>query len=331
MTPTTSLPSSTWTSLAPLGLGTAALGNLFQARSEDDAFDVLGAALHHGIDYIDTAPYYGHGLAEERIGRFLTQTDFTPTISTKVGRVLEQLRPGETLPDHGFINPNPFVPHFDYSAAGFEASLEGSIQRLGRDHIDVVLVHDLGEVTHGAAHQGHFEDALNSGFPKLAALKAAGAIGAIGLGVNEIAIIETVLHHMDIDVILLAGRHTLLDHSALTSGIFETCAARGVKVILGGVFNSGLLIAPEAQNATFDYATPNQDMRDRALQLANKCAQGGVALPAAALAYARMSQHVDRVLIGPGNLREWQSLQKWAETNVPNALLAEPMDAATSA
>jgi D-threo-aldose 1-dehydrogenase len=133
---------------------------------------------------------------------------------------------------------------------------------------------------------------------------------------------------MDIDVILLAGRHTLLDQSALTSGIFETCARRGVKVILGGVFNSGLLVAPDAQNATFDYTTPNQDMRDRALEFARKCAQVGFALPAAALAHARNTQHVDRVLVGPGNLQEWQSLQKWAETNVSDALLAQLSDIA---
>jgi D-threo-aldose 1-dehydrogenase len=145
--------------------------------------------MNQGIDFIDTAPFYGHGLAEERIGRFLRQTDYTPIISTKVGRVLDPLRQGETLPDHGFVSTNQFVPRFDYSASGFEASLEGSIQRLGRDYIDVVLVHDLGALTHGAAHQSHLTDALDSGFPKLAALKAAGAIGAIGLGVNEIAII----------------------------------------------------------------------------------------------------------------------------------------------
>jgi D-threo-aldose 1-dehydrogenase len=328
MTPLARSASPKHTGLAPLGLGTAALGNLFQARSQDDAFDVLGAAMNHGIDFIDTAPFYGHGLAEERIGQFLRQTDYTPHISTKVGRVLDPLRQGETLPDHGFVNPNRLVPRFDYSAAGFEASLKGSMRRLGRDYIDVVLVHDLGELTHGAAHQGHLQDALNGGFPRLAALKAARTIGAIGVGVNEIAIIETVLQHMDIDVILLAGRHTLLDQSALDSRIFEACAARGIKVILGGVFNSGLLVTPDAAEATFDYGVPTQEIKERARLLAQKCAQAGLALPAAALAYARATQHIDRVLVGPGNLQEWQSLQAWSQTHVPDALLAQLSDIA---
>lgn len=309
--------------LAPLGLGTAALGNLFQPRSDQDAFDVFESALLAGIDHIDTAPYYGHGLAEERLGRFLAQSNFKPQISTKVGRVLEPLAPGQAIPDHGFVNPRPFVPRFDYSAAGFEKSLEGSVQRLGRDALDIILVHDLGVVTHGGAHQGHLKDALDSGFPRLAGLKASGTIGAIGLGVNEIAIIETILEHMDIDVILLAGRHTLLDDSAAQSGIFEACAARGIKVILGGVFNSGLLIDPEAEAAPFDYQPAHETMRQQALQLFKTSAQAETALPAAALAFCRATPHISRVLVGPGDLREFALLRAWAEISISESLLAD--------
>jgi D-threo-aldose 1-dehydrogenase len=302
-----------------LGLGAAALGNLFARVEEADATALLAAAREAGVGYVDTAPYYGHGLSERRVGAALA-SGWAPVVSTKAGRVLVPLGPGETPSDHGFVDPDPFRPVFDYSAEGVRRSVEGSLARLGLARLDIVLMHDLGRLTHGEDHARHLKDALNRGYPALAAMKANGLIGAIGLGVNEHVIADAVLAHADLDVVLLAGRHTLLDDTALRAGFFDRCAARGVSVVIGGPFNSGLLAAPLGPEPTFDYAAAPPALVEKARRLANVCADFGVALGAAALAHAGRAPAVASVIPGPRCVSELEQILAWAKADLPDAL-----------
>ena len=200
--------------LPRLGMGTAPIGNLYRAVSDAQARATLEAAWDAGIRYFDTAPHYGFGLAERRLGAMLAERDTSGSalLSTKVGRLLAPTRAqGER---HGFVDADPFEPVFDYSADAIRRSFEESCRRIGRDRIDLLLAHDLGHVTHGAAHEAHLRAFLDSGYGAMRDLRDAGAVRAIGIGVNEVAICETLLDHVELDVILLAGRYTLLDRSA---------------------------------------------------------------------------------------------------------------------
>lgn len=305
--------------LPTLGLGAAALGNLFARVENAEAHALLARARNAGVDYIDTAPYYGHGLSERRVGAALAG-GWRPIISTKVGRVLAPLAPGEAAPDHGFVDPDPFRPVFDYTADGVRRSMEASLHRLGLDRLDIVLMHDLGERTHGPDHPRQLRNALSGGFPALAALKAQGVVGAIGLGVNEHAIADEVAAHVDLDVVLLAGRHTLLDDTAARAGFFDRCAARGLQVVIGGPFNSGLLAAPLGPAPTFDYGAAPPALVARARRLGEVCAAFGVPLGAAALAHAGRAPAVASVIPGPRSVGELEQILEWAVTALPAEL-----------
>jgi D-threo-aldose 1-dehydrogenase len=305
--------------LPTLGLGAAALGNLFARVEEAEAQALLACARDAGASYIDTAPYYGHGLSERRIGAALA-AGWRPIVSTKVGRVLAPLAPGEAAPDHGFVDPDPFRPVFDYTADGVVRSVEASLRRLGLDRLEIVLMHDLGELTHGPDHPDQLRRALSGGFPALASLKAQGVVGAIGLGVNEHAIADEIAAHVTLDVVLLAGRHTLLDDAAARAGFFDRCAARGVQVVIGGPFNSGLLAAPLGPAPTFDYAAAPPALVARARRLAEVCAAFGVPLGAAALAHAGRAPAVASVIPGPRSVAELEQILVWAATPIPSEI-----------
>lgn len=309
------------TTLAPLGLGTAAIGNLFSARTDDEAVATVVGALDAGIDFIDTAPLYGFGLAERRVGVALKQEQGHVALSTKVGRLLSPVAARAMITDQGFVDADPFTPIFDYTSDGVARSLESSLHRLSADQVDLVLLHDLGVRTHGAQHAARLREALDGAFPRLAAWKRAGVIARYGVGVNETEVVDVLLAHTDLDVVLLAGRHTLLDQSACADGFFDRCAARGVSIILGGVFNSGVLVDPDAAGAAFDYHPAPAHLRARAEAMAKVCADFCVPLAAAALAYCRRSAGVERVLIGPGNPAELAQCLTWAATPIPQELL----------
>ena len=279
--------------LPPLGLGCAALGNLYATVSEADAAATLTAAWAGGLTYFDTAPLYGHGLSERRLGDWL-KADGDPgaVISTKVGRSLIPLG-GKPAPDHGFVFPDPFAPVFDYSRDGVLRQVERSLARLGRERIDIAFVHDIGAMTHGADHAAVFASAMDGAFPALVPLKAQGVIGAIGIGVNEVAVCEEALRHTDLDAILLAGRHTLLDQSAATR-LLPECKRRGVAVIVGGPFNSGIL----SGGAHYDYATAPLPIVERVSRLTATCAGHGVHLAQAALHYPLRHPAVVSVIAG---------------------------------
>jgi D-threo-aldose 1-dehydrogenase len=224
-------------SLPPLGLGTAGIGNLYRTVSDGQAEELLASAWAAGIRYFDTAPFYGLGRAETRLGRFLSGLPEPVLVSTKVGRVLEPVDP-DRVPEVGFADPLPFTPRFDYSRDGLWRSFDDSVRRLGRVP-DLLLIHDIGERTHGAeGNAAHMAALRSGGFRVLEDLRAQGVRG-IGIGVNEVVIALALLEEVRLDGILLAGRHTLLDRSA--GPLLRRAEALGVGVIAAGAFNSGIL------------------------------------------------------------------------------------------
>lgn len=287
-----------------ISFGCASIGNLYREASESNVTNTLQAAWDAGIRYFDTAPHYGRGLSETRLGAFLSdkpRSDFV--ISTKVGRVLS---PGEPMVEaDGFINPLPNAVRYDYSGDGIEASLEGSLERLQATHAEIVFVHDIGEYTHGAANGEHMEAFLGSGYERLVKLKEQGRIGAFGLGVNENQICLDVMDHGPIDVILLAGRLTLLDRSA-EEALTARCRSDGTSLVLGGVFNSGILATGAVEGATFDYqpASPSVLASVRALEA--QVAAFGIPLATAALQFAKRYPLTASVLIGTAKVSSLQ-------------------------
>ncbi len=283
-----------------IGFGCGGIGNLFTMVGDADAQSVLEHAWDAGIRYYDTAPHYGRGRSEARLGTFLQSHDTSDAvISTKVGRVLTPGEPMETA--DGFIDPLPNFVHYDYSAEGIAASLKGTRNRLQRDYIDIVFVHDIGTLTHGTANPGHLLDLLNSGLPYLQELKKNGDIGAIGLGVNETAICLEILEHFDLDVILLAGRWTLLDRTGETA-LIPQCRERGTSIVLGGIFNSGILATGPVPGAMFNYAPASQCVLQKTEKLQSRAVALGMTLPEAALQYAMTRDIACSVLIGTGKV-----------------------------
>ncbi len=276
--------------LSILGFGASSLGNLYQAMSDDDATGVLKHALDLGIAYVDTAPHYGHGLSERRVG----MVNPNVILSTKVGRVLKPIAPPPPgTARHGFVDADPYEPHFDYSYDGVMQSFAASCGRLRREQVDIVFAHDLGALTHGADHPAHLRAFLEGGFKALSELKAAGRVRAIGLGVNEWQVCEEVMRHVDLDVVLLAGRYTLLDQTALDS-FLPLCAQRNVNVVIGGPYNSGVLVDRDR----YDYQSVPAKITARVAELKIVCRAHGVPLAAAALQFALGHPNVASVIPG---------------------------------
>jgi D-threo-aldose 1-dehydrogenase len=276
--------------------GCASIGNLYREIMDADALEVLETAWDAGIRYFDTAPHYGRGLSEQRFGLFLQGKPRNDTvISTKVGRVLSPGVQQEKL--DGFINPLPNDVRYDYSGDGIEAALDGSRSRLGTKYIDIVYVHDIGTYTHGYANAGHMEAFLGSGYERLTRLKERGEIGAIGLGVNENEICIEIMQTYPVDVILLAGRLTLLDRSAEET-LVPMCRESGTSLVLGGVFNSGILATGPVEGATYDYAPASPEILAAVASLKNKAEANGLPLATAALKFAQNHPQTASVLIG---------------------------------
>lgn len=289
---------STGVQVTEMSMGCASIGNLFVEITDEAAAAVLQAAWDGGIRYFDTAPHYGRGRSEQRLGNFLSQKNRSDyVISTKVGRVTS---PGTQLAEADcYINPLPNDVRYDYSGDGIEASLEVSMERLQTNQIEIIYVHDIGEYTHGDANDGHMKDFLDSGYERLVKLKEAGKIQAIGLGVNENQVCIEIMKTCPLDVILLAGRLTLLDRSA-EEELVDLCRAQGTSLVLGGVLNSGILATGAVEGATYDYGPAPKDIMDRVRVLEEKTKAMGVDLPTAALQYAKRHPVTASVLVGTG-------------------------------
>ncbi|EBA18448.1 oxidoreductase (D-threo-aldose 1-dehydrogenase) [Roseobacter sp. SK209-2-6] len=279
-----------------VSFGCASIGNLYHAVSDAQAYDVIETAWRAGIRYFDTAPHYGRGLSEQRLGQVLkTKPRDSFTLSTKVGRLLS---PGQAMPEaDGFIDPLPNAVRYDYSGDGIEASLETSLQRLGTTKIDIAFVHDIGRYTHGSDNDAHLEAFLGSGYERLVRLKEQGRIHAFGLGVNENEVCLEVMQHGPLDVILLAGRLTLLDRSA-EELLTQRCRAQGTSLILGGVLNSGILATGPVAGATYDYAPASPEILAQVAELQTTAEVLGLPLATAALLFAKQHELAASVLIG---------------------------------
>lgn len=263
--------------VSQLGAGTASLGNVFGEVAEGAAEELVTAALENGVTYFDTAPLYGNGLSERRLGAALRQHPHAGvTLSTKVGRILDDSEPD------GW--------RFDFSREGILRSIESSLERLGRDRIDLVYVHDPDSA----------EEALHrEAWPTLEALKAEGVVSAIGIGMNQWEIPLRLVEQHEVDAVMLAGRATLLDQSAQAT-FLPACAERGVAVIGAGVFNSGVLVDPR-DGAWFDYAPASPHILERARAIQRVLATYGIGLAHAALEYAASQQAVTSVVVGVGS------------------------------
>ena len=292
-----------------LGLGGAPLGNLFAAVSEAQARATLDAVWDSGCRSFDTAPHYGHGLSERRLGDALRERPREAfVLSSKVGRLL-RANPGAARDQQGYAAGLPFDQHWDYSAGGVRRSIEDSLQRLGLARIDVAYVHDCDSATQGAQAGAVLRQVLDETLPTLQRMKAEGTIRAVGLGVNDVAVVLDVLRESELDALLLAGRYSLLDHSALPN-LLPLCRARGVHVALGGVFNSGLLATgTRHRTPMFDYAPAPREWVERTARIEALCEAHGVSLRAAALQFVLAHPAVETVLLGARSTQEWQDAQ----------------------
>ncbi len=269
-----------------LGYGGASIGGLFRAVAEDDALAAVDHAWDIGIRYFDVAPLYGYGLAERRMGRALAgrqRDDFS--LSTKVGRLLyprDAVPPGAEIDhqaldgrDDAFYLGTPAVrPVFDFSFDGVLRSVEASLDRLGLDRIDILFIHDP---------DAHWAEAIGGAYPALERLRSQGTIGAIGVGMNQAAMLARFAREGDFDLFLVAGRYTLLDQSALAE-LLPLCVEKRISVVIGGVMNSGLLADPRP-GARFDYAPADAERVDRAIRIRAICERHGVPLKAAAVQF----------------------------------------------
>jgi D-threo-aldose 1-dehydrogenase len=314
-------PEASWrTRLPRVGFGAAAVGNLYRPMADEQARDAVLGALEVGITYFDTAPHYGFGLSERRLGAVLAEADPTGSclVSTKVGRLLKPLRSNAPAERYGFVDADAFEPHFDYTYEGVMRSFEQSLRRLRRDRIDILLAHDLGRATHGAAHDAYFKQFIDSGYRAMRELREQGVIGAVGLGVNEWEICIETLRLVDLDVILLAGRYTLLDQSALDL-FLPMCAQRDIPVILGGPYNSGILAGGSQGAPKFDYRPASEPVIAQVRRIEDVCHRFDVALPSAALQFPLAHPQIAAVIPGIGSRAEALAARNHLNQPIPKA------------
>ncbi|MEV0113723.1 aldo/keto reductase [Streptomyces sp. NPDC050844] len=294
-----------------LSFGAAGIGNLYAPVTDEEAAAAVDAAWDAGIRCFDTAPHYGMGLSERRLGEALrARPRDAYALSTKVGRILEPVagRPvGDDLAN-GFAVPATHRRVWDFSADGVRRSLEDSLTRLGLDRVDIVYLHDPDD---------HAEQAFREGYPALERLRAEGVVGAIGAGMNQTAMLTRFVRDTDVDAVLCAGRYTLLDQSALTD-LLPAAQRHGTAVVMGGVFNSGLLADPRP-GATYDYAAAPAGLLDRAVRLKAMAERHGTTLRAAAIAFPLAHPSVAGVLVGTRSAYEVRDAAEQFARAVPDA------------
>jgi len=295
-----------------LGLGTAPLGGLYKPVSDDDAFSTMASAWDSGIRFFDTAPQYGNGLSERRLGQFLAtknRDDFV--LATKVGRLLR--KPSEpAAEDEYYKGTPPERPVFDFSYDGVMRSVDESLARLGLTRIDMLHIHDP---------DNHFDAAIKGAYRALDRLRSDGTIAAVGAGMNQSEMLSRFAREGRFDCFLLAGRYTLLEQHSLDE-FLPLCLEKKISVIIGGVYNSGLLANPSAQ-AKFNYQDADPSLIDRARKLEAICIAHGVPLRAAALQFPLAHPAVASVLMGPRNAAELADNESMLSHKIPGVLWEE--------
>lgn len=298
------------------GFGGAPIGNLGTPVSDDDALAAIEAAWSAGVRYFDTAPHYGMGLSERRLGQVLVgrpRDEFV--VSTKVGRLLVPHAGSETpVEDEGYVVPATLRRVRDYSRDGILRSLESSLERLQLDRVDVAYVHDPDDF---------YREALEGAFPALHDLRAQGVIRAFGAGMNQSEMLADFVRNTDLDVLLLAGRYTLYEQGALDE-LLPLCAERGVAVVAGGVFNSGLLATDTPQSsANYNYAPAPPEVLARVQRMAEVCQRHGVSLPAAAVQFVLAHPSIVTACLGARSAAEVERNATLFGVKIPSELWSE--------
>ncbi|MFD1880238.1 aldo/keto reductase [Paracoccus pacificus] len=296
--------------------GTAPLGNIFAEIDEATSDDMFRHAWDAGVRFYDTAPMYGHGLAELRTGqalRWKNRDDYV--LSSKVGRVLHPAR-RDSIDFAPWVNAAPFTMEFDYSYDGTMRAYEDSLQRLALERIDVFFIHDIDVFTRGKDQPEVFRQAMDGCYKALDRLRSEGAVKAIGVGVNEWEVCLEALKQRDFDCFLLAGRYTLLEQEALTE-FLPLCEKRGAAVVVGGGFNSGILATGAKPGAKYNYAPAPPEIMARVAKIEQVCAEFDVPLPAAALQFVVAHPAVPSFCAGTRTVQQLDQNLAWFSQPIP--------------
>jgi D-threo-aldose 1-dehydrogenase len=309
-----------------IGFGASGLGNLYREIPEAVADSALTEAYTEGIRYFDTSPFYGFGLSELRVGRFLRSLDRGSfLLSSKVGRYMVPPR-GQPVDKLYWAAPLGFKPVFDYSYEGVLHSIEQSVIRLGFERIDILFIHDVDHWTHGSAFPKVFAIAMQGAYRALDELRRAGHVKAIGVGINEQDVAADFVRAGEFDCVMLAGRYTQLDQRALDD-FLPLALSRGVDVFVAGVFNSGILAqTPPYHRPTYDYADASPEIVQRATRIAEICAAHGVPVQAAAVKFPLGHPAVKTVVLGMSNPAHVRQTLAWFGVEVPVALWEQLKD-----
>jgi D-threo-aldose 1-dehydrogenase len=313
-------------SVTGLGFGAAPLGNLFRPLTDETARATLAAAEAVGFGYYDTAPFYGFGLSERRLGDALRHRKDI-ILSTKVGRLLNPVAGpvDQTIVRHGYATPMPFEPVYDYSYDAVMRSFEESLQRLGLSRIDILYIHDIGRLTHGDANAARMQELTKGGGLKaLEELRASGTVSGFGMGVNEVAACLEVMKHARLDVILLAGRYTLLEQTPLDD-LFPACETAGTAIVVGGPYNSGILAAGSKGGAPlyYNYEPAPHEIVEKVRRIESVCARHDVPLAAAALQFPLAHRLVASVIPGLDSPARVEQTVALYHQPIPSALWRE--------
>ncbi|GGO83892.1 oxidoreductase [Marinobacterium nitratireducens] len=303
--------------VSAMGYGAAPIGNIFQPITEDVSRGMLKAAWDAGLRYFDTAPMYGHGLSEARVGealRWYPRDEFV--LSTKVGRLLTP-RPRNEIDFSPWVDGLPFAMHFDYSYDGAKRSIEDSIQRMGLERIDIAFIHDIDIFTHGPdAQPARFREAMEGAYRALEDLRREGVVKAIGVGVNEWEVCHRALQQGDFDCFLLAGRYTLLEQESLNE-FLPLCEQRNAAVVVGGGFNSGILATGARPGAKYNYAPASDEILQRVSSIEAVCSRFNVSLPAAALQFVLAHPAIPSIIPGTRSVEQLQQNLAWIAEEIP--------------
>ncbi|PKP93371.1 MAG: pyridoxal 4-dehydrogenase [Alphaproteobacteria bacterium HGW-Alphaproteobacteria-16] len=315
-----------------LAFGAASIGNLYRGVTDEQARAVVARAWEAGVRYFDTAPHYGFGLSEKRLGAALAELDPTGSaiVSTKVGRRLDPAPDADlSAVRQAFVSPEPYESVFDYSYDAVMRSWEASRQRLRRDRIDILYAHDIGSFAHGADHPQRFATFMEGGYRAMRKLRDSGAVAAIGIGINEVAVCEEMLSAGEIDMIMLAGRYTLLEQNPLDR-LLPMCAKRGVELVIAGPYNSGILAKGVRHGGpvpNFNYEPAPPAIVEQVGAIEDICTRHGVPLAAAALRFPLAHQQVVSVVPGMGTVAQVDDAVALMAHPIPAALWSDLRDA----
>lgn len=300
-----------------LGFGSVPIGNFGQSISSSSAHDLIEKAWNDGIRFFDTAPMYGHGLAEYRLADILMDKKRKEyQLITKVGRTLIPAHP-RSFDSSPWVDTPPFKIEFDYSYEGVMRQVEASLQRLGTYYLDVILIHDTDSWTHGDAYPQRFDEAINGAVKALTKLRDEKIVKAIGFGVNEVDVCLKSLDYLDVDAFLIAGTHTLLNQSAGRE-LLPRCKELGIGVINGRVFGSGILATGSTAGAKFDYVVASDEIVCRVRAIEKVCEEFGISLGAAAVQFAARGPAIVNVCIGSRTIEQQNQSFNWFNQEIPD-------------